>query len=84
MKHDRALDLLIELTDSPEIRNNPDMPLWSSGLLDSINVLIFIVEMEEEYGIEIAPVLIQPKHFESFATITQLIESLISSCHAGS
>jgi acyl carrier protein len=47
----------------------PDMPLFTSGLLDSVGLVRLAAFIEEETGISIPDRDIDPEHFDSVARI---------------
>ena len=52
---DKILDLLAEICESDEVKENTGTELFQSGLLDSLGFAEFLVELEEETGIVISP-----------------------------
>jgi len=41
-----VLDILEEITGTNEVRENPDLDLFGEGILDSLGVVEFLVELE--------------------------------------
>jgi D-alanine--poly(phosphoribitol) ligase subunit 2 len=52
---DRVLGVLQEATDSAEVLSQPDVPLYGTGLLDSLGTVTLIVAVEEAFGLTISP-----------------------------
>ena len=52
---DKVVDLLAEICESDEVKENTGTELFQSGLLDSLGFAEFLVELEEETGIVISP-----------------------------
>lgn len=47
--------------------------LVDDGILDSIEIVTIICEIEEQFGIEIAPDEIEPENFQSARAIWEMI-----------
>ncbi len=52
---DTVLAILERVSDVPEVRENPDLPLFDLGILDSFKTVQLIVALSEELGVEISP-----------------------------
>lgn len=50
---EKVLDLLEEATGTDEVRENKDMDLFEEGLMDSLGMVQFLVDVESELGIEV-------------------------------
>lgn len=50
---EKVFDLLEETTGTDEVRDNPDMDLFEEGLMDSLGMVQFLVDVESELGIEV-------------------------------
>ena len=50
---EKVLDLLEEATGTDEVRDNKDMDLFEEGLMDSLGMVQFLVDVESELGIEV-------------------------------
>jgi D-alanine--poly(phosphoribitol) ligase subunit 2 len=51
----RTLDILREVTGEREVLADPDLPLYASGLLDSLATVTLMVAFEEAFGLTISP-----------------------------
>jgi D-alanine--poly(phosphoribitol) ligase subunit 2 len=51
----RTLDILREVTGEHEVLADPDLPLYTSGLLDSLGTVTLMVAFEEAFGLTISP-----------------------------
>jgi D-alanine--poly(phosphoribitol) ligase subunit 2 len=51
----RTLDILREVTGEREVLTDPDLPLYASGLLDSLATVTLMVAFEEAFGLTISP-----------------------------
>lgn len=52
---ERALAILRQVTGDAEVLADPDLPLYTSGLLDSLATVSLIVAFEENFGLTISP-----------------------------
>lgn len=52
---DNILDILEDVCGTDEVKENRDINLFKSGLLDSLGVTALLVELDEKMGIHIAP-----------------------------
>jgi len=51
----KVLDILEEICGTDEVRLDRDVKLFDTGILDSLGFTEFLIEIEEQLGIEIAP-----------------------------
>jgi D-alanine--poly(phosphoribitol) ligase subunit 2 len=51
----RTLEILREVTGERDVLTDPDLPLYTSGLLDSLGTVTLMVEIEQAFGITISP-----------------------------
>ncbi len=52
---DVVMDVLTDLTGSDEVKENPDIQLFDTGLLDSMGTVQLLLELQNRLGID-APV----------------------------
>ena len=52
---DRIIDLLVEICEDELVRENLDMDLFESGMMDSLAFAELIFGLEDKYGIVISP-----------------------------
>lgn len=55
MIREKILETLTEICGTDEIMKNPDVELFSTGLLDSFGIIQLFVEIQEGLNIEVAP-----------------------------
>lgn len=55
MIREKILDTLSDICGTDEISKNPDIELFSTGLLDSFGIIQLFVAIQEELNIEVAP-----------------------------
>jgi D-alanine--poly(phosphoribitol) ligase subunit 2 len=52
---EQILDLIIETCGDSDVREEMDVDLFEEGLFDSLGAIEFLVNVEERFGVEIAP-----------------------------
>jgi len=52
---ERVIDILESICGSDEVKDDKDVNLFETGLLDSLGVTELLIQIEEELGIDIAP-----------------------------
>ena len=52
---DKILDVLEEVCGFEEVKSNRDIDLFKAGILDSLGLIEFLVELEEKLNIKIDP-----------------------------
>ena len=45
---DKTLEILAEVTETDRVRTEPELPLFDSGLLDSLGIVTLISRLSEE------------------------------------
>ena len=70
---EKALQLLESVTETDEVRNNLELPLYECQLLDSIKTVELMVRIEEEFGFKISPAEFER---ENWATPRKIIADL--------
>jgi D-alanine--poly(phosphoribitol) ligase subunit 2 len=48
-----VLEALEEVVQTDEVRKNPDLPLFDSGILDSIGVVQLLAALSQKCGVDI-------------------------------
>jgi D-alanine--poly(phosphoribitol) ligase subunit 2 len=51
----RTLDILRDVAGDDEVRRDLDVPLFTSGLIDSLGVVRLMIAFEEAFGLVISP-----------------------------
>ena len=70
---DRVLTILSELTSSRNVLTQPNLPLYESGLVDSLGTVSLILAFDEEFGISISPAELDR---QAWATPEKLVEDI--------
>jgi D-alanine--poly(phosphoribitol) ligase subunit 2 len=52
---ERVLDVLAEVSEIEDVRNEPDVRLYDLQILDSMKTVELIVAFSSEFGVEISP-----------------------------
>lgn len=76
----RVLRILAEIND--EITKYQGDNLYKDGLLDSIQVVELVVQLEEEFSIEIDPELVIVENFSNQNTIIEFIKNIMETQNA--
>ncbi|WKB34987.1 D-alanine--poly(phosphoribitol) ligase subunit 2 [Terrilactibacillus sp. S3-3] len=48
-----VLDILVDVCESEDVKDNPDIRLFDEGLLDSFGTISLLVEFEKRLGVEV-------------------------------
>ena len=68
---EKLIDLIAEICDTDDVRERPDIDLFEAGLLDSLGAIDLLVEIEEEFGVIIAPTELERSEMN---TVNKIIE----------
>ncbi len=68
---DKILDVLAEVAQFPEVRQNPDLRLYDLDILDSLKTVELIVAFSDKLGVEVSPAELDR---EQWATPRQIVE----------
>lgn len=67
---ERLLDMLADICEDDVVREERDINLFDAGLLDSMTMLEVLVDIEDSFGITIAPTEIER---EDMDTVNKII-----------
>lgn len=70
---ERVLRVLRDATGSDEVLRDLDVPLYDSGLLDSLGMVTLIVALGEEFGLTVSPAEFDR---EAWSTPRQLVNDV--------
>lgn len=62
---EKLLSILEEICDDEIVRENKDVDLFETDLIDSLGVVSLMVAIEEEFGITLAPTEIEREEFNT-------------------
>lgn len=72
---EEILELLAEICESDEVKDDLEMELFESGLMDSLGFAEFLVELEEQFDIVIAPSEVERQDIDTPEKILELVEA---------
>jgi len=62
---EKLLSILEEICDDEIVREDKDVDLFETDLIDSLGVVSLMVAIEEEFGITLAPTEIEREEFNT-------------------
>ena len=74
---DKIINIVSEVCEDESIKDNADVDLIDSGLLDSVTFINLIAMLENEFNIEIQPTQVAQKNWRTTRSIIELIKRLI-------
>ena len=74
---EKILDLLAEICESDEVKDDMELELFESDLLDSLGFAEFLVELEEQFDIVISPSEVERDDIDTPEKILKLIHDRI-------
>ncbi len=75
---EKTINILAEVTESERVRSEPDLPLFDTGLLDSLGIVTLIARLSEEFGIEISPAEFEREAWATPAKIAADLERRVA------
>ena len=76
--YNRVMEIVIELTGSEELKENPDLDLIEEDIIDSLAFIELIDTLNEEFDIEIVPTQMPKDTWRSVKNISKVVEEIIS------
>ncbi|MBY4798149.1 D-alanine--poly(phosphoribitol) ligase subunit DltC [Collinsella sp. AGMB00827] len=70
---EQVLDMLESICDDEAVREERDIDLFDAGLLDSMAAIEVLVEIEERFGVDIAPTAVER---EEMNTVNRIIHQI--------
>lgn len=70
----RILDMLEEICDDEEVRDHRDEDLFALGFLDSMGAIELLVEIEDQFGVSIAPTEVERNEMNTVNLIIYQVE----------
>lgn len=74
---EEILEVLAEICEDECVKEDLEMELFESGLMDSLGFAEFLVELEDQFDIVIAPSEVQREDINTPEKILELVESRI-------
>ena len=72
---EEVINLIIEITDYQELRNNPNVDLIEEGIIDSLAFIELLTKLEEKFDIEIQPTQVESSVWRSIDKITEMVKN---------
>ena len=79
----RTLAILQQVTGDGEVLADPDLPLYTSGLLDSLATVSLIVAFEDAFGVTISPAEFDREAWSTPRALVADIERRMAQGHPG-
>lgn len=73
--NEEILELLAEICECDDVKNDLETELFESGLLDSLGFAEFLVELEEQFDIVISPSEVERDEIDTPEKILELVEA---------
>lgn len=74
---DKIIEIIEEITEYKELKNNKDIDLLENEILDSLAFIELIEMLNEEFNIELQPTQIKPDTWKSAKSIAEYIQQLL-------
>lgn len=71
---EKVLDLLVDICDDEEVRDHLDEDLFALGFLDSMGAIELLVDIEDEFGVSIAPTEVERSEMNTVNLIVYQVE----------
>jgi len=68
---EKLIDIIAEICDNDAVRDNRDADLFATGLLDSMGAIDLLIELEDQFGVSIAPTELER---EEMNTVNKIID----------
>lgn len=69
---DKVIEILMDLV--PDFEYSDDVKLLDDGILDSFDIVNLVLEINEEFGVEIGVEDVNEENFETVDSICELIK----------
>ena len=71
---EKMLDMLEEVCGDEEVRDHRDEDLFELGFLDSMSAVELLVDIEDEFGVSIAPTDVEREEMNTVNLIIEQVE----------
>ena len=72
---DKIINIIAEVCENEEIKDNLDIDLIENEILDSLAFINLISRLEDEFDIEIQPTQVEPDTWRNINSIVELVKS---------
>ena len=73
----KVMSIIERITETEEVRQDPDVALFDLGLLTSLGLVELIVALSEEFGVEISPADVEREQWSSPRKIVAYMENRV-------
>ena len=73
----QVFDILEDICEYDGIKENPDMELLESNILDSLSFILLLEQLEDEFDIEIQPTQIDLSVLKTANSIADFVEKAL-------
>ncbi len=74
---DKILDVLVDVSQTPEVRQNLDLRLYDLEILDSFKTIELIVALSDKLGVDISPAELERELWATPRRIVTFVENKI-------
>lgn len=74
---ERVLNVIAEVAKDEEVRRNPDVHLYETGLIDSFGTVELMLALEQEFGVSFSPAEFDPETWATPNMIVQIVEARV-------
>lgn len=71
---EKLIDLIAEICDTDEVRERRDIDLFAAGLLDSLGAIDLLIEIEDAFGVTIAPTELEREEMNTVEKIIARVQ----------
>jgi D-alanine--poly(phosphoribitol) ligase subunit 2 len=74
---EQVLSVLGRVTDSEEVANDPDLPLYDLQVLDSLRTVELMVALSEQFQVELSPAELERQQWATPRKIIAFMEQKV-------
>ncbi len=71
---ERVISIIARVTDSDEVERDHDVPLYDTGILDSIGTVELLVELSREFDVVLSPTEVDREEWATPTRIARYVE----------
>jgi D-alanine--poly(phosphoribitol) ligase subunit 2 len=75
---DRVLNVLVDVSETEDLRQEPDVRLFDLQILDSLKTVELIVAFSSEFGVELSPAELDREEWATPRKIVSYMERKLS------
>lgn len=73
----KIIEIIYEISENEDFKNNPDLDLFENEIIDSMGFLELISKIEETFNIELYPSQIPSKVWRNVNLIANMVEEYL-------